>query len=138
MALCASRQLPSSTISLTSPSSLFPSLAENQQICSPPSVLRSGHSKYEMQCLSRLSSLKRKLVAALPFPFGLEHQPPRLLSPGDNESHSHNHLATLAVGIKRLLNVLEVTAIKLVLLVQKLLLLVLKVNVAERLQLLKG
>ncbi|GKB31892.1 RNA-directed DNA polymerase, eukaryota, reverse transcriptase zinc-binding domain protein [Tanacetum coccineum] len=54
------------------------------------------------------------------------------------KGRSHNHLATLAVGIKRLLNVLEVTAIKLVLLVQKLLLLVLKVNVAERLQLLKG
>ncbi|GKA58596.1 hypothetical protein Tco_0757784 [Tanacetum coccineum] len=49
------------------------------------------------------------------------------------------------VGIKRLLDDLEVTAVKLVLLVQKLLLLVLKVNAtgikvttAERLQLLKG
>ncbi|GKA72558.1 reverse transcriptase domain-containing protein [Tanacetum coccineum] len=50
--------------------------------------------------------------------------------------NSRNRIrANILVGIKSLL---EVTAVKLVLLVQKLLLLVLKVNTAERLQLLKG
>ncbi|GJX40166.1 hypothetical protein Tco_0255156 [Tanacetum coccineum] len=43
----------------------------------------------------------------------------------------------IIVGIKRLLDDLRVTAAKLMLLVQKLLLLVLKVNAAERLQLLE-
>ncbi|GKB49118.1 hypothetical protein Tco_0899871 [Tanacetum coccineum] len=46
-------------------------------------------------------------------------------------------LSLASVGIKRLIDVLEVTAAKLMLLVYKLLLLVFRVNAAERLQLLK-